>query len=63
MIKGVPPPATIQEEYLAAILSELQAANELLATLLAQGLPPSPPAGEVALKEPAKKPARRTRRK
>lgn len=51
-------PVTVEHEYLAAILLELQAANELLAALLAQGEPPvgstGSPTGDgvVALREP-----------
>lgn len=50
-------PVTVEHEYLAAILLELQAANELLAALLAQGEPPvtAGPAGTVALREPETK--------
>lgn len=50
------PPATVDHEYLRAILTELQATNELLAALIAQGEPPvtlTPDA--VELKEPKKR--------
>lgn len=57
MSDKLPPPVTVEHEYLTAILLELQAANELLAALLAQGEPPvtEGPAGTVALREPESK--------
>lgn len=38
-MEQLPPPSTIEQMYLAAILSELQALNELLAANLAPVLP------------------------
>lgn len=50
------PPVTVDHEYLRAILTELQAANELLAALLAQGEPPVAPLSDVVeLREPKKR--------
>ena len=62
MSQPLAPPTTAIEAYLAAILSEIQAGNEMLAELLAQVTPPLLPAppGEVPLREPA--PARRGKR-
>lgn len=47
----LPTPVTVQDEYLAAILAELRA---IRAQLSAQEPEPLP-AGEVALREPAKR--------
>lgn len=52
----LPSPVTVTDEFLRAILSELQATNELLALLVAQGEPPVAPASDtVELKEPKKR--------
>lgn len=56
MSDRLPAPITTEHEYLRAILSELQATNELLAALLAQGEPPVAPASDVVeLREPKKR--------
>ena len=58
MSSRLPAPVTTTDEYLRAILLELQAANELLAALLAQGEPPLNEFGgsePVVLREPESK--------
>lgn len=62
MSDRLPPPATVDQQYMAAILSEIQAGNEMLAELLAQVTPPllPMPEGEIALREPS--PAKRSKR-
>lgn len=53
----LPSPVTVQDEFLRLILLELQATNELLSALIAQGEPPVPPvdSGQVELREQASK--------
>jgi hypothetical protein len=55
MTSNLPAPATVDQEYLAAILAKLQTTNDLLHALLVQSKPAEPPAGEVVLREPAKR--------
>ena len=55
MTSNLPAPATVDQEYLAAILAELRTINERLAALMGQGQPEPPPAGEVVLREQAKR--------
>jgi hypothetical protein len=55
MTDQLPPPATVDQLYLAAILAELRTTNERLAALMGQGQPEPPPAGEVVLREPKRK--------
>lgn len=57
-MEQLPPPATTDQLYLAAILSELQAMNELLAANLAPVLPVVGGGGDpdvIELREPKRK--------
>lgn len=57
-MEQLPPPSTIEQMYLAAILSELQALNELLAANLAPAAPVVGGGGDsdlVQLREPKRK--------
>lgn len=51
MSSRLPSPVTVTDEFLRLILLELQATNELLAALIAQGEPPD----TVELREPKKR--------
>ena len=52
----LPSPVTVTDEFLRLILLELQATNEILAALVAQGEPPVTLTSDaVELKEPKKR--------